>query len=64
MTKNALVKQSGEFKVLIDSPTAFQNVSQFLADNGVTFETEENDGVFTIHVTGTLKNAASSDTEN
>jgi TusA-related sulfurtransferase len=54
---------SGEsIKVITDSKNASGNISRFLKDNGIHFEIEEKEGLWTIIITksigsGPLKNA-------
>ena len=38
LTKKAVDKNSGEIKILVDNPTAFNNVQRFLKKAGKTFE--------------------------
>jgi tRNA 2-thiouridine synthesizing protein A len=52
-TKKALKEsESGDsFKVIIDSKNAFENISRFLIDNKVHFESEEKEGFWDIIIT-------------
>lgn len=57
LTKKALneTADGGRLTVLIDNDTSRQNVERFLRDNGMTVETSEEGGVFTLHVTKTRR---------
>jgi selenium metabolism protein YedF len=64
MTKKALKSGTGTFQVLLDNRTACENVSRFLTDNDVTFNTEEKGDFFTLYITGSGKELKDSNTGN
>ena len=64
MTKKALMEGPGDFRVLLDNRTSFENVTRFLSDNGVVFDTKDDGDSFSLLVTGTageLKHSTAED---
>jgi selenium metabolism protein YedF len=59
-TKRALNETpAGEsFMVLIDNETSFNNVSRFLKDNKIDFQSDEEEGIWRLTITGTSANGS------
>ncbi len=62
-TRRALREATGgeSFKVLTDNKTSFSNISRFLKDNGIGFVVAEENGVWTLTITGNDKELSKPD---